>query len=280
MTALEPGAVGAFWQRLGPAVAAAAARPRAILAVSAHSLAREPVLMAAAKHSTVHDFSGFPASLYELRYDAPGAPYWAPRVAALLTAAGLPVHNTADGGLDHGIWAPLRFIWPEADIPVLPLAFPPDWSPARLFELGQALAPLRDEGVLVIGTGSITHNLRLVFGGGSRPALDAPEIAESAAFRTWLADRGAAADWPALLDYRRQAPFAALMHPTDEHLLPFYVAAGAGSDKRAPPGGSLPVAQRLHASLTYGCLAMDAYGFGDGVTGLARALALTATTPA
>ena len=132
----------------------------------------------------------------------------------------------------------------------------------------------------MIGTGSITHNLRLVFGGGSRPALDAPEIAESAAFRTWLADRGAAADWPALLDYRRQAPFAALMHPTDEHLLPFYVAAGAGSDKRAPPGGSLPVAQRLHASLTYGCLAMDAYGFGDGVTGLARALALTATTPA
>ena len=280
MTALEPGAVGAFWQRLGPAVAAAAARPRAILAVSAHSLAREPVLMAAAKHSTVHDFSGFPASLYGLRYDAPGAPYWAPRVAALLTAAGLPVHNTADGGLDHGIWAPLRFIWPEADIPVLPLAFPPDWSPARLFELGQALAPLRDEGVLVMGTGSITHNLRLVFGSGSRPALDAPEIAESAAFRTWLADRGAAADWPALLDYRRQAPFAALMHPTDEHLLPFYVAAGAGSDKRAPPGGPLPVAQRLHASLTYGCLAMDAYGFGDGVTGLARALALTATTPA
>ena len=280
MTALEPGAVGAFWQRLGPAVAAAAARPRAILAVSAHTLAREPVLMAAAMHSTVHDFSGFPASLYALRYDAPGAPDLAPRVAALLTAAGLPVRSTADGGLDHGIWAPLRFIWPKADIPVLPLAFPPDWSPARLFELGQALAPLRDEGVLVIGTGSITHNLRLVFGGGSRPALDAPEIAESAAFRTWLADRGAAADWPALLDYRQQAPFAALMHPTDEHLLPFYVAAGAGSGQRAPPPGPSPVAQRLHASLTYGCLAMDAYGFGDGGTGLTRALAATAATPA
>ena len=280
MTALEPGAAGAFWQRLGPAMAAAAARPRAILAVSAHSLAREPVLMAAARHSTVHDFSGFPEALYQLRYDAPGAPDLAPRVAALLTAAGLPVHNTADGGLDHGIWTPLRFIWPKADIPVLPLAFPPDWSPARLFELGLALAPLRDEGVLVMGTGSITHNLRLVFGSGSRPALDAPEIAESAAFRSWLADRGAAADWPALLDYRLQAPFAALMHPTDEHLLPFYVAAGAGSRQRALPGGLSPVAQRLHASLTYGCLAMDAYGFGDGVTGLAQALALTAETPA
>jgi 4,5-DOPA dioxygenase extradiol len=280
LTAQEPGAAGAFWQRLGPSVAAAAARPRAILAVSAHSLAREPQLLAAARHSAVHDFSGFPAALYRLRYDAPGAPDLAPRVQALLTAAGLPVHSTADGGLDHGIWAPLRFIWPEADIPVLPLAFPPDWSPARLFGLGQALAPLRGEGVLVLGTGSITHNLRLVFGGGIRPALDAPEIAESAAFRTWLAARGAAGDWPALLDYRRQAPFAALMHPTDEHLLPFFVAAGAGADKTEAAGLALPVAQRLHASLTYGCLAMDAYGFGSGVAGLARALNSATATPA
>ena len=259
MTALAPGAAGAFWQRLGPAMAAAAQRPRAILAISAHSLAREPVLMAAAQHSTVHDFSGFPEALYQLRYDAPGAPALAPRVAGLLTAAGLPVQVTADGGLDHGIWAPLRFIWPEADIPVLPLAFPPDWSPARLFALGQALAPLADEGVLVYGSGSITHNLRLVFA-GQRPPLDAPEIPESAAFRTWLAEHAAAADWPALLDYRAQAPHGVLMHPTDEHLLPFYLAAGAG--------GQLP-ARRIHQSLTYGCLGMDAYAFGPAAEALA-----------
>ena len=259
MTALEPGAAGAFWQRLGPAMAAAAQRPRAILAISAHSLAREPVLMAAAQHTTVHDFSGFPETLYQLRYDAPGAPALAPRVAGLLTAAGLPVQVTADGGLDHGIWAPLRFIWPEADIPVLPLAFPPDWSPARLFALGQALAPLADEGVLVYGSGSITHNLRLVFA-GQRPPLDAPEIPESAAFRTWLAEHAAAADWPALLDYRAQAPHGVLMHPTDEHLLPFYLAAGAG--------GQLP-ARRIHQSLTYGCLGMDAYAFGPAAEALA-----------
>ena len=259
MTALEPGAAGAFWQRLGPAMAAAAQRPRAILAISAHSLAREPVLMAAAQHTTVHDFSGFPETLYQLRYDAPGAPALAPRVAGLLTAAGLPVQVTSDGGLDHGIWAPLRFIWPEADIPVLPLAFPPDWSPARLFALGQALAPLADEGVLVYGSGSITHNLRLVFA-GQRPPLDAPEIPESAAFRTWLAEHAAAADWPALLDYRAQAPHGVLMHPTDEHLLPFYLAAGAG--------GQLP-ARRIHQSLTYGCLGMDAYAFGPAAEALA-----------
>ena len=260
MTALEPGAAGAFWQRLGPAVAAATQRPRAILAISAHSLAREPVLMAAAQHTTVHDFSGFPEALYQLRYDAPGAPALAPRVAGLLQAAGLPVHVSDDGGLDHGIWAPLRFIWPEADIPVLPLAFPPDWSPAKLFALGQALAPLAGEGVLVYGSGSITHNLRLVFA-GNRPPLDAPEIPESAAFRSWLAEHAAAADWPALLAYRAQAPHGVLMHPTDEHLLPFYVAAGAAGDPSP--------ARRIHQSLTYGCLAMDAYAFGPAAAALA-----------
>ncbi len=265
MTALEPREAGAFWQQLGPAVAAVAARPRAILAISAHSLAREPMLMAAAQHTTVHDFSGFPAPLYRLRYDAAGAPDLAPRVAALVAAAGLPIHTVSDGGLDHGIWAPLRFVWPAADIPVLPLAFPPDWSPARLFALGQALAPMADEGVLVYGSGSLTHNLRLVFG-SDRPAIDALERPESAAFRAWFAERSAAADWPALLDYRRQAPHGVLMHPTDEHLLPFYVAAGAG-------GGASPAAQRLHASLTYGCLAMDAYAFGPAANALAAALA-------
>jgi len=263
MTALEPGAAGAFWQRLGPAVDARAGRPKAILAISAHSLTREPVLMAAARHTTVHDFSGFPEALYRLRYDAPGAPDLAPRVVDLARAAGLPVHSTAEGGLDHGIWAPLRFVWPDADVPVLPLAFPPDWSPAKLFALGQALAPLAREGVLVMGSGSITHNLRLVFAGGM-PPLDAPEMAECAAFRDWFVQRTAAGDGPALLDYRRQAPHAVLMHPTDEHLLPFYVAAGAG----AGTGGTL-AGQRIHASLTYGCLGMDAYAFGDAAGTLA-----------
>ncbi|MBP6901242.1 MAG: dioxygenase [Burkholderiaceae bacterium] len=266
MTALEPGVVGPFWSALGPRIEAlAGGRPRAILAISAHTLTREPVLLAAAQHQTVHDFGGFPDALYRLRYDAPGAPALAERVAGLLQAADLPVHVLDRGGLDHGIWAPLRFVWPEADIPVLPLGFPPDWSPARLFALGQALAPLAadpDSGVLIYATGSLTHNLRLVFGAraSGMPALDAPEIPASAAFRRWFAERTAAADWPALLDYRRQAPQAELMHPTDEHLLPFYVAAGAG--------GELP-ATRLHDSLTYGCLGMDAYAFGPQAARLA-----------
>jgi 4,5-DOPA dioxygenase extradiol len=266
MTALEPGAAGAFLERLGPAIDASFGRPRAILAISAHTLTREPVLLAAARHDTVHDFGGFPDALYQLRYDSPGEPALAQRVAGLLREAGLPVHVTPDGGLDHGIWSPLRFAYPDADIPILPLGFPPDWSPERLFALGRALAPLANDGVLIMGTGSITHNLRMVFGNGNgRPPLNAPEIASSAEFRDWLVQRGAAADWPALLDYRRQAPHAALMHPTDEHLLPFYVAAGAA--------GVSPVARRIHASITYGCLAMDAYAFGPAAGELATALA-------
>lgn len=271
MTALEPGAAGAFWQRLGPALDAQGGRPRAILAVSAHTLTREPVLLAAARHATVHDFGGFPEALYRLRYDSAGAPALATRVAEALAAAGLPVHRLDEGGLDHGIWTPLRFAYPAADVPVLPLGFPPDWSPARLFALGEALAPLAAEGVWILATGSITHNLGLLFG-ARRPPLDAPELPASAAFRGWFAERSAAADWAALLDYRAQAPQAALMHPSDEHLLPWYVAAGAGGRAAAP--------QRLHDSLTYGCLGMDVYAFGPSAPGLAAALATPAAQPA
>ena len=263
MIALETAAAGAFMQRLGPALDRTFGRPRAIVAISAHSVAREPVLLAADAHHTVHDFGGFPDALYELHYDAPGASALAPRVEQLLRDAGLPIHRLGEGGLDHGIWIPLRFSYPDADVPVLPLAYPAHWPPARLFALGRALAPLRDDGVLVLGSGSMTHNLRMVFGGG-RPAVDAAEVPESAAFRAWFAARGTAADWPALFDYRAQAPHAALMHPTDEHLLPWYVAAGAGHD--AP-------ALRVHDSLTYGCLAMDAYAFGAGAAAMATALA-------
>ncbi len=254
MTALEPGAAGAFLAGLGARIDQAAQRPRAIVAISAHTLTREPVLLAAARHETVHDFYGFPDALYRLRYDSAGAPALALRAAELVGDAGLPVHVLDKGGIDHGIWSPLRFAYPQADIPILPLAFPPDWTPKRLFALGESLAPLADDGVLILGSGSITHNLRLVFG-STRPPLDAPEIDACAQFRRWFAERGAAADWNALLDYRARAPQAELMHPTDEHLLPFYVAAGAG--------GATAPALRLHDSVTYGCLGMDAYAFGD-----------------
>jgi 4,5-DOPA dioxygenase extradiol len=264
MTALAPGPAGAFWQRLGPALDAAFGRPRAIVAISAHSLTREPALLAAPRHAAVHDFGGFPDALYQLRYDAAGAPALAERVQSLLARSGIAAQRVAQGGLDHGIWTPLRWIYPAADVPVLPLAYVPTQSPALQFALGQALAPLAAEGVLLLGSGSITHNLRLLGTAIGRGEDDAPELPESAAFRTWMAERAAARDWPALFDYRRTAPQAALMHPTDEHLLPWYVAAGAGG-RDAP-------AERLHASVSFGALGMDAYAFGPSAPWLAAAL--------
>ena len=264
MIALEPGAAGAFLSRLGPAVDATFGRPQAIVVVSAHTAAREPVLLAGPRHEAIYDFGNFDPRLNTLRYDAPGAPELAPRVAGLLESAGLPVHLLNEGGLDHGIWTALRYVYPDADVPVLPLAFVPSQPPARQFAVGEALASLRAQGVLVLGTGSITHNLRRVFAGGLHGAADVPEIPESAAFRDWMLSRSGERDWDALFDYRRQAPHAADMHPTDEHLLPWFVAAGAG-------GRSAP-ARRLHDSVTHGSLGMDVYAFGEEAQALAQAL--------
>jgi 4,5-DOPA dioxygenase extradiol len=148
---------------------------------------------------------------------------------------------------------------------MLPLAWVPTWSPGQLFDFGAALAPLAQQGVLIMATGSITHNLRRVFAGGLNADADAPEIAESAAFRDWMLQRSRARDWDTLFDYRAQAPHAADMHPSDEHLLPWYVAAGAGGRDAAP--------QRQHASLTYGSLGMDLYAFGAAAGTLQQALA-------
>jgi 4,5-DOPA dioxygenase extradiol len=255
MTALDPGPAGAAWRRIGEALQArldaGGAPPTAFVVFSAHSLARMPVVLGAARHEAVHDFGGFPDALYRLRYDAPGEPQVAARTAELLRAAGFDAELSPQGGLDHGIWTPLRSLRPQADIPVVPVAFPPTMSPQRLFEMGEALRPLVEAGAWVIGTGSITHNLRLGFGGAER---DADEMPESAAFRTWFADRAAARDWPALFDWRAQAPHGVLMHPTDEHLLPWFVAAGAGG--REAPG------RRVHASVTWRHLGMDVYAFG------------------
>jgi 4,5-DOPA dioxygenase extradiol len=273
MTALEPGAAGAFWRDLGRTidarVAAGGSAPTAIVALSAHTLARRALTLAAKKHAAVYDFGGFPPALYALRYDAPGAPELAPYVEQLLEWAGIDVAHSDSGGLDHGIWTPLRSIRPLADIPVLPVAFPPDLTPAQLFQLGAALRPLVDEGVWIIGTGSITHNLRL-----GLPRADKPlaEIPASAAFRAWFADRSATRDWPALWDYRRQAPDAAYMHPTDEHLLPWFIVAGAGGAEHAP--------LRLHASVEGGHLGMDAYAFGPQASQLASQVQAVVATAA
>jgi 4,5-DOPA dioxygenase extradiol len=265
MIALEPGEAGAFMERLGPAIDATFGRPQAIVSISAHTAARVPLVLAAAKHSAVYDFGGFDPKLFTLRYDAPGDPALAARILGLLRGAGIAAQSVPDGGLDHGAWTALRYIYPDADIPIVPLAFVPAAPPAQQFALGAALAPLADAGVLILGSGSITHNLRRVFrGGGLHPDKSQAEIPESAAFRAWIAGRAAARDWAALFAYRSQAPHAVDMHPTDEHLLPWYVAAGAGGLDDAPV--------RLHAGATMGSLGMDAYAFGPHAEALAERL--------
>jgi 4,5-DOPA dioxygenase extradiol len=265
MIALEPGAAGAFMERLGPAIDAAFGRPKAIVTVSAHTAARVPVVLAAPRHEAVYDFGGFDPKLRTLRYDAAGDPALAARVLQLLQAGGIPAQRVEQGGLDHGAWTALRFVYPDAPIPIVPLAFVPSDPPAAQFALGEALQPLTREGVLVLGSGSITHNLRRLFTGGLFPPADQPEAKDNAEFRDWLAERATARDWNALFAYRSRAPHAVEMHPTDEHLLPWYVAAGAGGSDAAPV--------RIHDGATMGTLGMDAYAFGSAAGKLAEALA-------
>jgi 4,5-DOPA dioxygenase extradiol len=272
MIALEPGAAGAFMQRLGPAIDAAFGRPKAIVTVSAHTAARVPVVLAAPRHEAIYDFGGFDPKLRTLRYDASGDASLATRLLQRLHDGGIEAQRAEQGGLDHGAWTALRFIYPAADIPVVPLAFVPDSPPAAQFALGEALRPLAEEGVLVVGSGSITHNLRRLFATGLRPRADQPEAADNAAFRDWIAERATARDWDALFAYRTRAPHAVEMHSTDEHLLPWYVAAGAGGREAAPV--------RIHDGATMGSLGMDAYAFGAGAAALAAALAHGEPQPA
>lgn len=257
MLAVDASPATAAWDRLGSRLP----RPRAVLVASAHWLTRVPAVGSAVQPATIHDFGGFPQALFQVQYPAPGDPDLARDVAALLTQARLPAVLDPGRGLDHGVWVVLRHLFPDAGVPVVPLALQPSLGPAHHYRLGQALSALREQGVLVIGSGSLTHNLHEVRF-GDNDETNAPAYVRE--FRDWFAHRLAAGDVDALLDYRRLAPAAARAHPTDEHLLPIFVALGAA-------GASGPV-RRWHHSIAEGVLAMDAYAFGEPATA-ARATA-------
>lgn len=244
MLAVQPGLYGAAWQ----AMAASLPRPRAILVVSAHWTTREPELGASAQPDTLHDFGGFPPELYRLRYPAPGAPALAGQAAQRLRQAGFAPQLAPERGLDHGAWVPLRQMYPAADIPVTPLSVQPAQDAAWHLRLGEALRPLREEGVLIVASGSLTHNLRDFDFGDFDSDRALPYVRE---FQDWIwqalqQDRAALAHW-------EQAPAARRAHPTAEHLLPLFVAAGAAS----PAGG----VTRPLANFSGGALAMDCYVF-------------------
>lgn len=247
MTALHPGKVG---DRLAD-IAAQLPRPRAIVVASAHWLTPHPAVGGAARPETIHDFYGFPRALFEIRYPAPGASEVAAQIVELLDRANLAPVLDSKQGLDHGAWVPLRLLYPHADVPVVPLSIQPHLAPAHHYAVGRALSPLREQGVLVIGSGSMTHNLH-DFRAGYDETNEAPYVRP---FIEWMEQKIQANDVAALLDYRRQAPFAERAHPSDEHLLPLYVALGAA--------GAHAKGQRIDAGIDLGFLAMDIYRFND-----------------
>lgn len=252
MTALDGGPAGAFMTACGQSWRDQGRRPHTILAVSAHTLAQELSFLGAATHEALYDFGGFDPRLRTLRYDAPGSPDLARSLVEGLQRAGWSVRNGSWGGLDHGLWTPLRYWWPQADVPLLPLAWNPRSTPSELMRLGAALQSLAGPEVWLMCSGSITHNLGL-FARHQWP-MNAPEIEESRAFRQWWCEHAQAGDWARLCNYRSQAPHAQAMHPTDEHLLPFFVAAGWAQARGRR-------AIRVHESAQHGVIGMDAYAF-------------------
>lgn len=225
-------------------------KPKAILVASAHwESMGGPSVSLASDPETIHDFGGFPRALFDIQYPVSGAPEVASRAAALLEQAGVSVKISALRGLDHGAWVPLRLMYPDADIPVAQISLVRGATPADHLRIGSALSSLRDEGVLVIGSGSLTHNLYEFRG----QDIDAPVPAWVSDFDIWMKERLEGNDSQVLLNYREKAPFAVRNHPTEEHLLPLFVAMGAA--------GETAVVKRLHDSYQYGVLAMDIYAF-------------------
>jgi 4,5-DOPA dioxygenase extradiol len=223
--------------------------PEAIAMVSAHWQTERPAVGNAEEPETIHDFYGFPDEFYQIHYPAAGNPVLSQRIAALVEDAGLGAPVLQPRGLDHGAWLPLMLAYPEADIPVVQISLLAGAGPQWHFRLGRALRPLRDHGVLILASGAATHNLAEM----DRAAPANTAVNWAAAFSQWLSDAVSQADEAALLNYRDVAPNARRNHPSEEHLLPLYVALGA-----ATPGSA---GRHLHHSFNAGVLAMDAYAW-------------------
>ena len=246
MLAIEPGPYGNAWRKMANDLP----RPKAMLVVSAHWTTRQPSLTLADKPDTIHDFGGFPAALHAIRYPAPGAPDVAVRVQSLLAGHELPVAMDSDRGLDHGAWVPLLHMYPLADIPVTQLSVQPGLDADWHLRVGDALRPLRKEGVLIIASGSLTHNL---YEAAFEDSSVEPSENYAREFQAWMYGALLRGDREALKRWHQVAPHAQRAHPTPEHLLPLFVAYGAG--------GECPSVQRPLANFSLGVLAMDCYVF-------------------
>jgi 4,5-DOPA dioxygenase extradiol len=247
MLAIEPSPARDFLSGYGRSLG----KPRAIVIASAHFNANRPAVVTDAHPGMIYDFGNFDRKLFEMVYSAPGEPAVAARALELLAAAGLGPARVGERGYDHGTWVPLMLLYPDADVPVVQISVQPQLGAGHHLAVGRALAPLADEGVLVIGSGSLTHNLQEFFAGGLAP--DAPAPNWVAAFEDWVYDKTTAGAVDDLVHYRERAPFARENHPSEEHFLPLHVAVGAG--------GKSGKGTRIHASHRNGVLSMDAYAF-------------------
>ena len=243
--AVDAGETGPALTRWGQGLRAQFPALRGVVIMSPHWMARTPQVMTGPQPATWHDFGGFPPALYQLQYPAPGAPALAQEVLALLQAADVPAQGDAQRPFDHGAWLPLMHLFPEADLPVVQVALPVGAGPAEVYAMGAALRDLRSQGVLVMGSGSMTHNLAEFFGGEREPA---PYVLE---FSRWIESALERGDLKALLNYRSQAPHAERAHPTDDHFLPLFFALGAAGDDLH--------ANYLSREVMYSMLAMDAF---------------------
>ncbi|MHB1585485.1 MAG: DODA-type extradiol aromatic ring-opening family dioxygenase [Acidiferrobacteraceae bacterium] len=236
------GAAADCWHGLGTRLG----RPRAVVMVSAHWMEDRITVGFSERPHTLHDFSGFPTALYRLDYPAPGAPGIAEQVRSLLTQAELAPERDPERGLDHGAWIPLMRLFPSADVPIVPVSLQVQGGPKLHVALGRALAPLQQENVLIITSGGLTHNLQALAPEATAP----PEWVTE--FQTWMHTAMIEERRDDLLEYRRKAPHAAMSHPSEEHLLPLFVALGAAGSGRP---------ERVCSGYSYGTLAMDAYLF-------------------
>ena len=222
-------------------------KPRAIVIASAHFGTSRPAVVGDAHPGMIYDFGGMP-ELRRLVYGAPGDPAVAVKVAGLLQAAGFAPAMVRDHGYDHGTWVPLMLLYPDADVPVVQLSVQPHLGPAHHVAVGRALASLADENILLIGSGSATHNLEEFYYGRHTP--DSPAQEWVTGFTDWVHERIEAGNVDELVRYRTLAPYAAENHPTEEHFLPLFIALGTGAK-----------GHRIHSSYRNGVLSMDTYAF-------------------
>lgn len=242
--AVEPGIAGPALTALGRALP----RPKAVLVVSPHWMTATPRVSLAPKPETIHDFGGFDPALYRITYPVAGHPPLAQRALDLLREAALQAAPDERRGLDHGAWVPLLHLFPDADVPVFQVSLPGTLDAASAWALGRALAPLADEGVLIVGSGSLTHNLEEFFGGRPRDGTYAVEFSE------WVREAVLAGDAARLRSTLEAAPHARRAHPTPEHFWPLLVAAGAGD-----PAGTASV---IEGGIVHVSFSMDGFVFG------------------